>query len=140
MSLHATTVSVDGLALLIAGPSGSGKSGLAAGMIAFGATLVSDDLTCLSVKGGRLMADAPASGAGLIELRGIGPCRVPCRGLTPVGAILRMMPSTARLPEPASETFLGQAVRTLTHPSHPDLAAKMMLWMRAAAMQARPAS
>ena len=42
--IHASAVALDGRALLIVGPSGSGKSALALRMMAHGATLVSDDL------------------------------------------------------------------------------------------------
>ena len=39
MIVHATTVAVEGAGLMIRGPSGSGKSGLALGMLALGADL-----------------------------------------------------------------------------------------------------
>jgi HPr kinase/phosphorylase len=43
--LHATTVAIGGRGVLILGPSGSGKSGLALELMAMGAGLVADDRT-----------------------------------------------------------------------------------------------
>ncbi len=70
--MHATTVAVDGRAVLIMGPSGSGKSALALQMLAFGAVLVADDQTLLTVQDGCLIADCPEPLVGLIEARGTG--------------------------------------------------------------------
>ena len=62
-----------GAALLILGASGRGKSALALGLMAAGATLVADDRTHLHARRRRqLVASAPAAIAGLIEARGIG--------------------------------------------------------------------
>jgi serine kinase of HPr protein (carbohydrate metabolism regulator) len=58
--------------VLIVGESGAGKSLLALEMIAAGAKLVADDRVELFVRGGRLMARAPANIAGFIEVRGLG--------------------------------------------------------------------
>ena len=54
--IHANGVSFDGKGLLILGASGAGKSSLTFEMIALGATLVSDDRTCLRVVGQSLWA------------------------------------------------------------------------------------
>jgi len=70
--LHATTVAIDGLAVLIEGRSGSGKSDLALRLIDRGATLVSDDQTLVMRAGKMLRARAPATIAGRLEVRGIG--------------------------------------------------------------------
>lgn len=45
--IHGTAVEIDGQAVLICGQSGAGKSTLAAGLIAAGAKLISDDLSIL---------------------------------------------------------------------------------------------
>ena len=76
--LHATCVAVDGRGLLILGPSGSGKSGLALRLIALGATLVSDDRTRITAHEGLLTATCPSPAIlGLIEARGLGLLRAP---------------------------------------------------------------
>ena len=71
-TLHASTVSIKGRAVLIEGPSGSGKSDLALRLIDRGATLVSDDYTIVRRIDGNLIASAPPNIAGLCEVRGCG--------------------------------------------------------------------
>ena len=79
-TLHASTVAIDGRAVLIPGPSGSGKSDLALRLLDRGFTLVSDDQTIVRRDGERLIASAPPTIAGKLEIRGVGivddgPCR-----------------------------------------------------------------
>ena len=54
--LHATTVALAGQGVLILGPSGSGKSGLALQLMAMGAELVADDRTIVTARGSTLHA------------------------------------------------------------------------------------
>jgi HPr kinase/phosphorylase len=78
-SEHATAVLAGRHAVLIRGPSGSGKTKLAwalleaarAGKIHF-ARLIADDRVALSAVNGKLIAAAPKTIEGLIELRGAG--------------------------------------------------------------------
>lgn len=72
LNIHATCVALNGKGALITGASGSGKSALALELMALGAVLVSDDRTDLHAEGTRLIASAPASISGLIEVRGMG--------------------------------------------------------------------
>ncbi|RQP05078.1 serine kinase [Paracoccus sp. MA] len=72
MILHASCIAHRGRGLLILGPSGSGKSGLALEMMALGAALVADDRTVLRREGAAVIADAPDSIRGRIEARGVG--------------------------------------------------------------------
>src|SRR6185295_873342 len=71
-TVHASTVALDGRAVLISGPSGSGKSDLALRMLDRGFTLVSDDRTILRRLGGKLIASAPDTIKGKLEVRGVG--------------------------------------------------------------------
>jgi serine kinase of HPr protein (carbohydrate metabolism regulator) len=71
-TLHASTVAIDGRAVLLTGPSGSGKSDLALRMLDRGFTLVSDDQTIVRKEGDRLLASAPPNIAGKLEIRGLG--------------------------------------------------------------------
>ena len=66
------TVSLDGRAVLISGPSGSGKSDLALRLLDRGFTLVSDDRTIVRKEGSKLIASAPATIKGKLEIRGVG--------------------------------------------------------------------
>jgi HPr kinase/phosphorylase len=86
--IHATTVALGAAAAVIRGPSGAGKSDLALRFLAFrggwpGAsaehTLVADDQTILRREKNHLIASAPQSIAGRLEVRGIGIVEVPHR-------------------------------------------------------------
>lgn len=84
--LHASTVAIDGQAILITGISGSGKSDLALRLIDRGATLVSDDYTLVVRSDAALLASAPATIRGKLEVRGIG--LVECESLDVARAAL----------------------------------------------------
>ena len=78
-SVHASAVLVGDRAVLIRGPSGSGKSRLAFDLILAGRTgqiaravLVGDDRVHLEASGGQLLARPAHQLAGLIEIRGLG--------------------------------------------------------------------
>src|SRR3954463_5296508 len=71
-TLHASSVATEGRAVLIMGPSGSGKSDLALRLLDRGFTLVSDDQTVVKRDGGQLLASPPPNIAGKLEIRGIG--------------------------------------------------------------------
>jgi len=63
--------------VLILGASGAGKSALALALVAGGAKLVADDRVELFVRGGRIVARAPANIAGFLEVRGLGIVEIP---------------------------------------------------------------
>jgi HPr kinase/phosphorylase len=78
-SVHASAVLVGDRAVLIRGPSGSGKSRLAFDLILAGRTgqipravLVGDDRVHLAASGGQLLVRPAPQLAGLIEIRGLG--------------------------------------------------------------------
>lgn len=94
--------------VLILGPSGSGKSGLALSLMSLGAELVADDRTLLSVRDGRLEARAPIPIAGLIEARGVGLLRVvPLAVARVVLAIDLGIMESDRLPASRQRDFNG---------------------------------
>lgn len=69
---HASCVACGKRAVLILGPSGSGKSELALRLMAYGCTLVADDQTELWEQEGQLLARSPSEISGKIEARGVG--------------------------------------------------------------------
>lgn len=72
-TVHGTCVELDGVAILLTGCSGSGKSDLALRLIDAGATLVSDDQVVLrQTPTGKLFASPPPELKGIIEVRGVG--------------------------------------------------------------------
>jgi len=98
--------------VLLRGPSGAGKSDLALRLIEAGARLVADDRTMLSRAGDTVMASAPASIAGLIEVRGLGIRRLARNQLLARAAVVLLVDLAApaaieRLPEPNHEALLG---------------------------------
>ena len=98
-SVHASSVAVGGRAVLITGPSGSGKSDLALRLLDRGFTLVSDDQTIVRRDGDRLIASAPAQIAGKLEVRGIGIVDMDSRDDVPVALIVELTSNIDRLPD-----------------------------------------
>jgi serine kinase of HPr protein (carbohydrate metabolism regulator) len=98
-TLHASTVARDGRAVVITGPSGSGKSDLALRLLDRGFTLVSDDRTIVKRDGNRLVASPPANIAGKLEIRGIGIVDMEAAGDAPVALLVELTGEIQRLPD-----------------------------------------
>jgi len=108
--LHASCVAFGGRAVLIAGPSGSGKSALALRLIALGAELVADDRVALSMRGDAVIAAAPPAIAGLIEARGVGVLRMEARASAEVALVAELgAADVERLPRLKSRRLLNGA-------------------------------
>lgn len=111
ITIHATTVALNGRAVVITGASGSGKSSLGLNLMALGCELVADDRTILSGGPDGLMANCPPTISGRIEARGIG-----ILNAAPVSAAKVVMlidldrQQTERLPESETRSFLGYDV------------------------------
>jgi len=77
VTLHGTTVSINGMAVLMRGAPGVGKSDLALQLLDASSddvpvVLVADDQTEITLQQQRLVARAPRTIAGLLEVRGMG--------------------------------------------------------------------
>lgn len=105
--LHASTVAIDGQAVLIIGVSGSGKSDLALRLIDRGARLVSDDYTLLMRADGRLMASSVATIRGKLEVRGIGIIDCDALDTAPAALIVQVDQAPPRLPGESAQTIAG---------------------------------
>jgi serine kinase of HPr protein (carbohydrate metabolism regulator) len=100
---HASTVAVDGRAVLISGPSGSGKSDLALRLLDRGFTLVSDDQTIVRRDGNRLVASAPPTIKGKLEIRGVGIVDMDTVTDVPVALYVELTSEIVRLPDDRRE-------------------------------------
>src|SRR5205823_12330008 len=98
-TVHASTVATDGRAVVIMGPSGSGKSDLALRLLDRGFTLVSDDQTVVKRDGDRLVASAPPNIAGKLEIRGIGIVDMEILSNVPVALLVELTSEIQRLPD-----------------------------------------
>ena len=99
--------------MLIEGRSGAGKSDLALRLIDRGARLVSDDYTLLVRDRDRLLARAPATIAGRIEVRGLGIVAMPHVEHVPVALIVRLGVEPMRMPERRQRRLAGVVVREM---------------------------
>ena len=130
--LHATCVAWGARAVLIRGPSGSGKSALGLEMMAGGAGLVADDRTELSAQEGRLVARCPPAIRGMIEARGVGLLRAEAVGEAEVVVIADLGAEEAeRLPPWREERVLGLALPCLQKPASGRFAAALLQYLKA---------
>ena len=102
-TLHASCVALDGRAVLITGISGSGKSDLSLRLLDRGFLLVSDDQTILRKIGERVIASAPATIAGKLEIRGVGIVDMETIQDVPVALLVELTSEVTRLPDDSRE-------------------------------------
>ncbi len=128
-----TCVSVDGHGVLLRGPSGCGKSDLALRLIEDGAFLVADDYTEIEARGRCLVATAPATIRGMLEVRGLGILRVDSLDEAQLAVIIDLVPASEvpRMPEPVDSQILGVALPLFKLVSYePSAPAKVRLAVR----------
>ena len=102
-TVHASTVATEGRAVLITGPSGSGKSDLALRLLDRGFTLVSDDQTIVRREDDRLIASPPPNIAGKLEVRGIGIIDMDNLTDIPVALLVELTSDIERIPDDSRE-------------------------------------
>jgi len=131
-TLHASAVAWQGRAVLILGRAGSGKSGLALELMAYGCDLVSDDRTLVAAAEGCLWASPPPAIAGRIEARGIGilPAAHVARARLVLAADLDRT-ETARLPERRHISVCGIALPLVARVEGRHFPASLMQFLRA---------
>lgn len=127
--VHASCVDWNGRGLLILGPSGSGKSSLAADLISRGAVLVSDDQTMLVDEDGPVARPAPRL-EGLIELRGFGIAKRAYSDRTKLRLVVDLAKeATIRLPGPQFATLCGYKTPLIAGQSVPNMAASLSVFL-----------
>jgi HPr kinase/phosphorylase len=104
-NIHATGLVLDGLGLILRGPSGSGKSLLALSLLdeweirSRPASLVSDDRVDIAIENGGLVMYPPKPIEGLVELRGRGLVSRPFAARAPVHLVVDFVDSLERMLE-----------------------------------------
>ncbi len=102
-TIHASSVAIDGRAVLITGPSGSGKSDLTLRLLDRGFSLVSDDQTLVKKTVTRLTASAPPTIRGKLEIRGVGIVEMEQIDDQPVALVVELTSDIQRLPDDSRE-------------------------------------
>ena len=105
-NLHASCVAKDGRAVLLGGPSGSGKSDLALRLLDRGFTLVSDDRTVIRKEGVQLLATAPETIKGKLEIRGIGIVDMATVQNVPLAMVVELTSDMLRMPDDSRERLI----------------------------------
>lgn len=128
ITVHATTVAIEGRGVLLRGASGSGKSDLALRLIDAGAELVADDHTQVISQHSTVFAEAPPGLEGLLEVRGVGILTLPHRQRVPLALIADLEGAVERLPQPMEDTLMGIALpRVILAPFEASAPAKLRM-------------
>lgn len=134
-TIHGTIVDIEGAGVLLRGPSGAGKSDLALRLIDGGAVLVADDRIVLSETGGCVVAAAPETITGKLEVRGLGIVMLPFQVSSAVRLVVDLFDGVAveRLPNAVETVLLGVALPVLNlAPFEASAPAKIRLALRLA--------
>lgn len=112
LHLHASCVAINGQGVLLVGASGAGKSDLALRLIDRGAHLVADDRVDIVREAQGLVASAPESICGMLEVRGLGIFRFSyCQKVTlSLMVSLETSSDIERLPHPEMVHYLGSSL------------------------------
>ena len=129
-TIHGTCVLLSEIGVLLRGPAGAGKSDVALRLIDGGARLVADDRVEVHMRGDRVVARAPGTIAGLLEVRGVGILPVPSVEEAEIGLVVDLVAAedVERLPEPEMAFLLEASVPRLSlAPFHASTPAKLRL-------------
>ena len=137
--MNGTCVALENNAVLIVGASGSGKSTLAIEMIALGCRLVADDYADLARCDDVLVAGAPQTYEGLVEVREIGLVKVAHQSRAVVRYMVDLDATPAgRLPAIGTTTVLGVELELIAGRGIHALASKLVLLLRGGRLPVAP--
>lgn len=129
--IHGTCVAWEDRGLLILGASGSGKSSLALSLMAFGATLVSDDRVILAKVERDVTAAAPDGLRGLVEARGLGLLTAEVSEPVKLCGVVDMDETEqTRLPKAHWATLLGERLPLVYRVDAPHFAAGLLQMLK----------
>jgi HPr kinase/phosphorylase len=121
-SVHASALVLGEAGVLIRGPSGSGKSGLALALMALAghrgifAALVGDDRVHIRVSGRQILASGAPSVRGLIERRGFGIVRAPTEPCAVVRLVVDLSLGSKRNPRLPDDDSLSVSIANIVVP------------------------
>jgi serine kinase of HPr protein (carbohydrate metabolism regulator) len=117
-TIHASAALVGARAVLVRGPSGSGKSSFVLALLraasserACFARLVADDRANVGAANGRLIVRPAEKLKGLIEVRGLGILRFPYEPAAIVGYVVDLGADQNRLPQESERETVIDGVR-----------------------------
>jgi len=131
MQIHGSCAARSGAAVIVLGPSGSGKSDLIFRLLDRGFDLVADDRVDLQDG----WASSPEPLAGLLELRGLGLIRVPHLSRAQVALAVKLG-EPERLPPPVTWDYV--AVPMVTVNPRAASAPQLVEWALDCALKHRP--
>ena len=114
-NIHGTAILIGDRGVLITGPSGAGKTTLALTLLdhcrarGLFSRLIGDDRVLAAAHAGRLVCRVPATIAGLAEVPGFMPRRLPFEPSGVIDLVVRLVPKAemARFQEETSEPVAG---------------------------------
>lgn len=137
-TLHGACVALNGKGVLLLGRPGAGKSDLALRLIDEGGVLVADDQVQVALREKSLIASAPPTLAGLLEIRGIGIVRMTAKPEVALGVAIQLETQglIERLPEQETHDILGvQLPLYRIDPAAASATARVRMALREAALR-----
>ncbi len=131
-TFHASAVAWNGRGILIKGASGSGKSGLALSLMAWGCDLVGDDRVRLQLHDGRLHVLPAETISGLVEARGLGILRAAHIKRAELACVVDLdQTETQRMPPQRSITLMGCSLPLIYPSTAPNWSAGLLQLLKA---------
>ena len=130
--IHATSISWQGRAALLLGPSASGKSSVALHMMALGCELIADDQCDITVRDQSLFVSCPPQISGQIEARNFG--LLTCRAGNPAPlacAVDLGIAEDKRLPDARAIELCNQSLRLFHNPGIEALPFALIQYLKA---------